>query len=195
MSYQVSNEEAIRNAGRLMAQGGCDAVKLEGGREALPRVSAIVQAGIPVMGHIGLTPQSASSLGGFRLQAKTAEAALRLIADARLLEEAGAFCLLVELVPDRVCRMVTENARIPVIGLGSGADAHGQLLIFHDLFGLYPDFKPRMAKVYRDLGTLVREGLSEYASDVRERRFPGEAHRFGMADEELAELERRRKRS
>jgi 3-methyl-2-oxobutanoate hydroxymethyltransferase len=195
MSYQVSNEEAIRNAGRLMAQGGCDAVKLEGGREALPRVSAIVQAGIPVMGHIGLTPQSASSLGGFRLQAKTAEAALRLIEDARLLEEAGAFCLLVELVPDRVCRMVTENARIPVIGLGSGADAHGQLLIFHDLFGLYPDFKPRMAKVYRDLGTLVREGLSEYASDVRERRFPGEAHRFGMADEELAELERRRKRS
>jgi 3-methyl-2-oxobutanoate hydroxymethyltransferase len=195
MSYQISNEEAVRNAGRLMAQGGCDAVKLEGGREVLSRVSAIVQAGIPVMGHLGLTPQSASTLGGFRLQAKTAEAALRLVEDARLLEEAGAFCLLVELVPDRVCGMVTEKAGIPIIGLGSGADAHGQLLIFHDVFGLYPDFKPRMAKVYRDLGILVREGLSQYVSDVRERRFPGEEHRFRMSDEELAELERQRKPS
>jgi 3-methyl-2-oxobutanoate hydroxymethyltransferase len=192
MSYQPSNETAIRNAGRLMAEGGADAVKLEGGREVLPRVEAIVRAGIPVMGHIGLTPQSASSLGGFRLQAKTADSAARLLEDVRLLEEAGVFALLVELVPDRVCRMVTESARIPIIGLGSGPDAHGQLLIFHDVFGLYPDFKPRMARVYRDLGSQVIEGLKAYAEDVRERRFPAAENFFEMEEEELAELERRR---
>jgi 3-methyl-2-oxobutanoate hydroxymethyltransferase len=191
MSYQPSNELAVQSAGRLMAEGGCDAVKLEGGRQVLPRVEAIITAGIPVMGHIGLTPQSASSLGGFRLQGKTAEAAARLIEDAALLEQAGVFALLVELVPDRVCRIVTESARIPIIGLGSGPDAHGQLLIFHDVFGLYPDFRPKMAKVYRDVGAIVLEGVKEYASEVRERRFPGEEHRFGIADEEMAELERR----
>ncbi len=190
MSYQPSNEIAVKNAGRLMAEGGCDAVKLEGGRAVVPRVEAIAGAGIPVMGHIGLTPQSASSLGGFRLQGKTAEAAARLLEDAKLLEEAGVFSILVELVPDRVCRIITENARIPIIGLGSGPDAHGQLLIFHDLFGLYPDFRPKMAKIYRDVGAVVLEGLKEYTDDVRERRFPGEEHRFGMAEEEMLELER-----
>jgi 3-methyl-2-oxobutanoate hydroxymethyltransferase len=190
MSYQPSNAAAVRNAGRLMAEGGCDAVKLEGGRAVLPRVEAIVGAGIPVMGHIGLTPQSASSLGGFRLQGKTAEAAARIVEDATLLEEAGVFSVLVELVPDRVCRIITENARIPIIGLGSGPDANGQLLIFHDLFGLYPDFRPKMAKLYRDVGAVVLDGLKEYVAEVRERRFPGEEHRFGIADEEMAELER-----
>ncbi len=190
MSYQPSNEAAVKNAGRLMAEGGCDAVKLEGGRAVLPRVEAMVNAGIPVMGHIGLTPQSASALGGFRLQGKTADAAARLLEDAELLEQAGVFSLLVELVPDRVCRIIKENARIPIIGLGSGPHAHGQLLIFHDLFGLYPDFQPKMAKVYRDVGAVVRDGLKEYVDEVRERRFPGEEHRFGMADEEMAELER-----
>lgn len=191
MSYQPSNELAVSNAGRLMAEAGCDAVKLEGGREVLPRVEAIVGAGIPVMGHIGLTPQSASALGGFRLQGKTAAAAERLIEDAALLEGKGAFAILVELVPDRVCRLVTEQARIPIIGLGSGPDAHGQLLIFHDLFGLYPDFTPKMAKRYRDAGALLLEGLTEFASDVREHRFPGPEQSFGIADEELSELERR----
>jgi 3-methyl-2-oxobutanoate hydroxymethyltransferase len=190
MSYQPSDELAVKNAGRLMAEGGCDAVKLEGGRAVVPRVEAIVGAGIPVMGHIGLTPQSASSLGGFRLQGKTAEAAARIVEDAKLLEEAGVFSILVELVPDRVCRIITANAGIPIIGLGSGADAHGQLLIFHDLFGLYPDFRPKMAKLYRDVGSVILEGLKEYADEVRERRFPGEEHRFGMADEEIVELER-----
>jgi 3-methyl-2-oxobutanoate hydroxymethyltransferase len=192
MSYQPSNESAVRSSGRLMAEGGADAVKLEGGREVIPRVEAIVGAGIPVMGHIGLTPQSASALGGFRVQGKTADAAARLLEDAALLEEAGVFALLVELVPDRVCGIVTESARIPVIGLGSGPDAHGQLLIFHDLLGLYPDFKPKMAKVYRDLGAAVLGGLKDYAEDVRGRRFPGPEHRFGMAESEIAELERRR---
>ena len=191
MSYQPSDEAAVRNAGRLMAEGA-DAVKLEGGRDVIPRVEAMVKAGIPVMGHIGLTPQSASSLGGFRLQGKTADAAERLLEDASLLENAGVFSLLLELVPDRVCRMATESAAIPIIGLGSGPDAHGQLLIFHDLFGLYPDFRPRMAKLYRDVGSVIRDGLKEYVDDVRARRFPGEENRFGMAGEELALLERRR---
>ena len=195
MSYQPSSEAAVRSAGRLMAEGGADAVKLEGGREVIPRVEAIVGAGIPVMGHIGLTPQSASALGGFRLQGKTADDAARILEDAALLEQAGVFALLVELVPDRVCRFVTASARIPIIGLGSGPDAHGQLLIFHDLLGLYPDFKPRMAKVYRDVGAAVLEGLKDYAEEVRARRFPGPEHRFGMAESEIAELERRRSAS
>jgi 3-methyl-2-oxobutanoate hydroxymethyltransferase len=192
MSYQPSDELAVTNAGRLMA-AGADAVKLEGGRFVVPRVEAMVRAGIPVMGHIGLTPQSASSLGGFRLQGKTADAAARLLEDAALLEQAGIFSLLVELVPDRVCRLITESARIPIIGLGSGPEAHGQLLIFHDLFGLYPDFRPRMAKIYRDVGAIMRDGLKEYAEDVRARRFPAEGNRFGMPAVEVAELERRRR--
>jgi 3-methyl-2-oxobutanoate hydroxymethyltransferase len=141
------------------------------------------------MGHIGLTPQSASSLGGFRLQGKTAGAAARLLEDAALLEQAGIFSLLVELVPDRVCRLITENARVPIIGLGSGPEAHGQLLIFHDLFGLYPDFRPRMAKIYRDVGAIIGDGLKEYVEDVRARRFPAEENRFGMPAGEIAELE------
>jgi 3-methyl-2-oxobutanoate hydroxymethyltransferase len=192
MSYQPSDEIAVRNAGRLMAEGGCDAVKLEGGRAVLPRVEAIVAAGIPVMGHIGLTPQSASALGGFRLQGKTADAAARIIEEAALLEEKGVFAILVELVPDRVCRIVTENSRVPIIGLGSGPDAHGQLLIFHDLFGLYPDFTPRMAKRYRNLGAEILEGLKDYAAEVGARRFPGPELCFSMPEEELVELERRR---
>jgi 3-methyl-2-oxobutanoate hydroxymethyltransferase len=193
MSYQPSNETAVRSAGRLMAEGRCDAVKLEGGREVLPRVEAIVAAGIPVMGHIGLTPQSASALGGFRLQGKTAAAAARILEDAALLEEKGVFAILVELVPDRVCRILTESSGVPIIGLGSGPDAHGQLLIFHDVFGLYPDFTPRMAKRYRDLGAALLEGLKEYVEEVSTRRFPGPEHFFGMPEEEMAELERRRR--
>jgi 3-methyl-2-oxobutanoate hydroxymethyltransferase len=190
MSYQPSDEAAVRSAGRLMAETGCDAVKLEGGREMLPRVAALVASGIPVMGHLGLTPQSASALGGFRLQGKTAQAAARIVADAALLEETGAFCLLLELVPDVVCRLASERAGIPIIGLGSGPHAHGQLLIFHDVFGLYPRFKPRMARLYEDAGARILDGLKRYASDVRDGGFPSRENWFSMPDEELAELER-----
>jgi 3-methyl-2-oxobutanoate hydroxymethyltransferase len=189
MSYQPSDEAAIRSAGRLMAETGCDAVKLEGGREILPRLRAIVEAGIPVMGHLGLTPQSASALGGFRLQGKNAADAARIVSDAALLERAGAFSILLELVPDRVCRIATERAEVPIIGLGSGPHAHGQLLIFHDVFGLYPKFKPRMAKLYEDAGALILRGLERYASDVREGSFPSRENWFPIPDEELAELE------
>ncbi len=191
MSYQPSDEIAVRSAGRLMAECGCDAVKLEGGSSVLPRVEAIAAAGIPVMGHIGLTPQSASALGGFRLQGKTADSAARVLEDAALLEQSGVFAILVELVPDRVCRILTERSGVPIIGLGSGPHAHGQLLIFHDLFGLYPDFTPRMAKRYRDLGAALLEGLKEYVRDVTERRFSGPGNFFAMPEEEAIALERR----
>lgn len=189
MSYQPSVETAVRNAGRLMAETGCDAVKLEGGREMADRLKAIADAGIPVMGHLGLTPQSAGALGGFRVQGRGAAQAQRIVDDARILEDAGAFSIILELVPDRLCRLITERAQGSIImGLGSGPDAHGQLLIYHDMFGLYPRFKPRMAKVFADAGAVIRAGLEAYVKEVSERTFPQPEHWFDMKDEEYAEL-------
>ncbi|MCL6580234.1 MAG: 3-methyl-2-oxobutanoate hydroxymethyltransferase [Firmicutes bacterium] len=188
MTYQTSDEDAVRNAGRFMAEAGCDAVKLEGGREMASRIRAISAAGIPVMGHLGLTPQSAASLGGFRLQGKTAAQALKLVEDARILEEAGCVAILLELVPDRVSSLITRRAGIPIISLGSGPDAHGQLLIFHDMFGLYPKFTPKMAKKYGDAGKVILDGLRQYVAEVQGRVFPEPERYFGMKDEEYAEL-------
>jgi 3-methyl-2-oxobutanoate hydroxymethyltransferase len=189
MSYQPSVETAIRSAGRFMAETGCDAVKLEGGAEMADRVAGIARSGIPVIGHLGLTPQSASALGGFRLQGKSAAQAKRIVDDARALEEAGAFCILLELVPDRVCRLITERARGAIImSLGSGPDAHGQLLIYHDAFALYPKFKPRMAKVFADAGAVIRDGLAAYVEEVTGRTFPASENWFGMKDEAYEEL-------
>ena len=191
MSYQPSVETAVRNAGRLMAETGCDAVKLEGGREMADRLKAIADAGIPVMGHLGLTPQSAGALGGFRVQGRGAAQAQRIVEDARILEEAGAFSIILELVPDRLCRLITERAQRSIImGLGSGPDAHGQLLIYHDMFGLYPRFKPRMAKVFADAGAVIKAGLEQYVKEVSERTFPQPEHWFDMKDDEYAELVR-----
>ncbi len=191
MSYQPSVESAIRNAGRFMAEAGCDSVKLEGGAEMADRVAGIARAGIPVIGHLGLTPQSVSALGGFRLQGKGAAQAKKIVDDAKALEEAGAFCILLELVPDRVCRLITERAEHCIImSLGSGPDAHGQLLIYHDAFGLYPKFTPRMAKVFADAGALIRDGLAAYVREVTERTFPQPDNWFGMRDEEYEELVR-----
>lgn len=189
MSYQPSVETAIRNAGRMMAETGCDCVKLEGGAEMADRVRGIAEAGIPVVGHLGLTPQSASALGGFRLQGRGAAQARKIVNDAKALEEAGAFAILLELVPDRVCQLITQRARNCIIfGLGSGPHAHGQLLIYHDAFGLYPRFKPRMAKVFADAGKVIQEGLRQYVKEVTERTFPQPENWFGMPDEEYAEL-------
>jgi 3-methyl-2-oxobutanoate hydroxymethyltransferase len=189
MSYQPSVETAIRNAGRFMAETGCDAVKLEGGAEMADRVEGIARAGIPVIGHLGLTPQSASALGGFRLQGKGAVQAKKIVDDARALEEAGAFCILLELVPDRVCALITERSSGAIImSLGSGPDAHGQLLIYHDAFALYPKFKPKMAKVFADAGAVIREGLDAYVTEVTDRTFPAPENWFGMKDEEYDEL-------
>jgi len=189
MSYQPSVETAIRNAGRFMAEAGCDAIKLEGGAVVCDRVRAIVDVGIPVVGHLGLTPQSASALGGFRLQGKTAETAKRIIDDAKALEQAGAFMILLEMVPDRVCKLITERAEnCLIMSLGSGPYAHGQLLIYHDAFGLYPKFKPRMAKVFADAGAVIRSGLESYVKEVSEKTFPAPENWFGMPDEEYEEL-------
>lgn len=189
MSYQPSVESAIRNAGRFMAEASCDAVKLEGGAEMADRMAGIVDAGIPAMGHLGLTPQSVSALGGFRLQGKGALQAKKIMDDAKALEEAGAFAILLELVPDRVCKLITERAENSIIiSLGCGPEADGQLLIYHDMFGLYPRFKPRMAKVYADAGQVITDGLKEYVDEVTHKTFPQPENYFGMPDEEYEEL-------
>lgn len=189
MSYQPSVELAIRNAGRFMAEAGCDAIKLEGGAPMADRIKGIVDSGIPAIGHLGLTPQSVSALGGFRVQGKSAELAKRIVDDAKILERAGAFAILLEMVPDRVCRLITERAENCIImSLGSGPCAHGQLLIYHDMFGLYPRFKPRMAKVFGNAGEVILNGLKEYVSEVTDKTFPQPEHWFTMKDEEYDEL-------
>ena len=189
MSYQPSVETAIRNAGRFMAEAGCDAIKLEGGVEMVDRVRGIVAAGIPTLGHLGLTPQSVSALGGFRVQGKGALQAKRIIDSAKALEQAGAFGILLEMVPDRLCKLITERAENCIImSLGSGPDAHGQLLIYHDMFGLYPKFKPRMAKVFAEAGKLIQAGLTQYVEEVKNKQFPQPENWFGMPDEEYKEL-------
>jgi 3-methyl-2-oxobutanoate hydroxymethyltransferase len=189
MSYQPSVETAIRNAGRFMAEASCDAIKLEGGKEMADRIAGIVAAGIPAMGHLGLTPQSISALGGYRVQGKAALQAKKIIDDAKALEQAGAFSVLLEMVPDRVCKLITERAEDCIImSLGSGPHAHGQLLIYHDMFGLYPKFKPRMAKVFGNAGEIIEKGIEQYIREVQDKAFPAEENYFGIKDEEYEEL-------
>lgn len=189
MSYQPSVESAIRNAGRFMAEAFCDAIKLEGGAEMADRMAGIVAAGIPAMGHLGLTPQSASALGGFKVQGRGAAQAKKIMDDAKALEGAGAFAILLEMVPDRVCKLITERAEnCFIISLGAGPDAHGQLLIFHDMFGLFPKFKPKMAKVYGDAGNVILEGLKNYASEVQNGSFPQPENWFKIKDQDYDEL-------
>ncbi len=191
MSYQPSVESAIRNAGRFMAEAGCDAIKLEGGSEMADRMHGIVSSGIPAMGHLGLTPQSVSALGGFRVQGKGALQAKKIIDDAKSLEQAGAFSILFEMIPDRLMKIITDRMETCYsISLGSGLDAHGQLLIYHDMFGLYPKFKPRMAKVFGEAGKVILDGLKQYAKEVQERSFPQAENWFGMSDEEYDELQK-----
>ena len=189
MSYQPSVETAIRNAGRFMAEASCDAIKLEGGAEMADRIQGIARAGIPAIGHLGLTPQSVSALGGYRLQGKSASKAKKILDDAKALEQAGAFMILLEMVPDRLCQLITQRAEHCIImSLGSGPHAHGQLLIYHDMFGLYPRFKPRMAKQFADAGKVILNGLTEYVKEVSEKTFPQPENWFGMPDEEYDEL-------
>lgn len=189
MTYQASVESAILNAGRFMAEAGCDAIKLEGGAAMADRVKGIVEAGIPAIGHLGLTPQSVSALGGFRVQGKSADLAKKIVDDAKAIEKAGAFAILLEMVPDRVCKLITERAEnCLIMSLGSGPDAHGQLLIYHDMFGLYPKFKPKMAKVFGNAGEVILNGLKQYAGEVTDKSFPQPDNWFGMPDEEFDEL-------
>jgi 3-methyl-2-oxobutanoate hydroxymethyltransferase len=191
MTYQPSVETAIRNAGRFMAECGCDAIKLEGGIEQADKIKGIVSAGIPAIGHLGLTPQSVSALGGYRVQGKNALLAKKIIDNAKALEKAGAFAILLEMVPDRVCQIITERAEGCIImSLGSGPHAHGQLLIYHDMFGLYPKFKPKMAKVYGNAGEVILNGLKNYHDEVIGRQFPQPENWFGIPDEEFADLKK-----
>jgi 3-methyl-2-oxobutanoate hydroxymethyltransferase len=191
MSYQASDELAVLNAGRFMAEAGCDAIKLEGGAAMAPRIKAIVDAGIPAIGHLGLTPQSVAALGGFRLQGKSAALAKVIVDDAKALEQAGAFSILLEMVPDRVCKVITERAKDCIImSLGSGPHARGQLLIYHDMFGLYPKFKPKMAKVFGNAGEVLLNGLKAYHDEVKAKAFPARENWFGMKDEEYDSLQK-----
>lgn len=188
-SYQVSLEEAVANAIRLMKEGGCDTVKLEGGSDMAPVVKRIVKAGVPVMGHIGLTPQTVSMLGGFKVQGKGEAAAKALLQDALDLQEAGAWGLIIEAVPENVARLITEKVTIPTIGIGGGRYCDGQVLVFHDMFGLFDKFLPKFVKQYAQLGEQIVTGLETFKEDVREARFPEEKHVFGgVSEEELKRL-------
>ena len=184
MSYQASVEEAVRNAGRFLQQAGMDTVKLEGGRERADAVRAIVGAGIPVMGHLGLTPQSINQLGGFRTQGKNAAAAKRLLEDALLLEEAGCYSIVLESVPTRLAEFISKKLSIPTIGIGAGIGCDGQVLVSHDLLGLFDRFTPKFVKKYADLNGEMKRAFGEYLADVQARQFPAAEHSVEMSDEE-----------
>jgi 3-methyl-2-oxobutanoate hydroxymethyltransferase len=184
MSYQVSTEEAVRNAGRFLQQGGMDSVKLEGGRERADAVRAIVSAGIPVMGHLGLTPQSVHQLGGFRAQGKTATAAKLLLEDAKILEEAGAFSLVLESVPARLAEYISRQLSIPTIGIGAGVGCDGQVLVTHDLLGLFERFTPKFVKQYANFHAEMNMAFTAYIDDVETKHFPAVEHTVEMSDEE-----------
>jgi 3-methyl-2-oxobutanoate hydroxymethyltransferase len=186
MSYEIDSLEAVRNAGRFLKEGGMDAIKLEGGTAIAPTVAAISRAGIPVMGHIGLTPQSVSKLGGFRVQGKTAAAARQLLADARALEAAGAFSVVLEAVPAPVAEAISQRLSVPTIGIGAGAGCDGQVLVYHDLLGLFDRFTPRFVRRYANLNETIREALERYRDDVVARAFPAEEHTYEMDEAELA---------
>ncbi len=188
MSYQVSVDEAVRNAGRFLQEAGMDAIKLEGGSERVKAVLAIVAAGIPVMGHIGLTPQSVAQLGGFRPQGRTAEAARRLLADALALQKAGCFSLVLESIPTRLATLISERLDIPTIGIGAGAGCDGQVLVIHDLLGLFERFKPRFVRQYLALHRDIVAALAAYKADVEARSFPAAEHTIEMPDDAWAAL-------
>ena len=188
MSYQVSEEEAVRNAGRLLQEGGAQTVKLEGGVRVAHTVKRIVECGIPVMGHIGLTPQSVNQFGGYRVQGKTAKAAAQLIHDAHALEEAGVFSIVLECVPAPLAKLVTERCRVPTIGIGAGPDCDGQVQVFHDFLGLNPDFVPRHTKLYAHLAEAISQAIATYTQEVQESTFPAEEHSFTMDPAILSEL-------
>jgi 3-methyl-2-oxobutanoate hydroxymethyltransferase len=187
-SYEASDEQAIANAVRLVKKGGADAVKLERAGTSVDRARAIVGAGIPVMGHVGLTPQTATVLGGFKAQGRTAERAQQLIDDAKSLEAAGCFAIVLEAVPPPVAAAVTRALTVPTIGIGAGADTDGQVLVWHDMLGYYEGRAPRFVKRYADLGEVITNALAQFADDVRTGAFPEEQHTYAMPDEELKDF-------
>ena len=188
MSYQADAADAIRNAGRLLKEGGCQSVKLEGGRYIADTVRKIVGAGVPVMGHLGLTPQAVNQLGGYRIQGRTTKAAVELIDDAKALEDAGAYALVLEGVPTQLAQMVTERLAIPTIGIGAGVHCDGQVQVFHDLLGLFDDFTPKHARKYANLSETIQDAVSRYVGDVRAETFPTDKESFNMSPEVVREL-------
>jgi len=190
MSYQVSPEEAVRNAGRFMKEAGCDAVKLEGGDEVIDATIAIVNAGIPVLGHLGLTPQSMSKLGGFKVQGKTADSAKRILDQALRLERAGCFAVILECVPDKVAKLISEKLSIPTIGIGAGSYCDGQVLVTNDMVGLFDRFVPKFVKQYVKLSGLILDGFKKYKDEVEKGIYPDEAHSFTISDDEMRKLKK-----
>lgn len=188
MSYEVTVEEAVRNAGRLMKEGRAGAVKLEGGVRVAEQIRAIVKAGIPVMGHIGLTPQSINVFGGFKVQGKSEEAARALLADAKAVEEAGAFAVVIEAVPAALAQMITDAVSIPTIGIGAGAGCDGQILVYQDMLGMFSDFTPKFVKRYANVGEVMREAFANYAAEVASGAFPTEEHTYKIKDDVLKKL-------
>lgn len=188
MSYQPSNETSIRNAGRFISEGGADAIKLEGGARMAERVEAIVRAGIPVMGHIGLTPQAASAIGGLKSQGRSAATAKALMDDAKCLEEAGAFSILLEAIPAKVAEVITGRAKVPILSIGSGPACHGQLLIVHDILGLFEAFTPKFVKKYADVSPVMLGAFQNYIKDVKDGAFPGREHTYTIPKEEWEAL-------
>jgi 3-methyl-2-oxobutanoate hydroxymethyltransferase len=195
MSYQVSVEEAVRNAGQFLQKGGMDAVKLEGGRERLGAIRAIIGAGIPVMGHLGLTPQSVHLLGGFRPQGKSAPAGEHLLEDAQLLEEAGCFSLVLESMPARLATTISEKISIPTIGIGAGAGCDGQVLVTHDMLGLFDRFTPKFVKKYSNLYSEMQAAFGAYIADVQAHGFPAQEHTVEMPEAEWEEFLKLRDRT
>ena len=190
MSYQVSKEEAVRNAGRFMKEAGCDAVKLEGGDEVLEVVEAISDAGIPVLGHLGLTPQTVSKLGGYKVQGKSAEAAKKILGQALRLEKAGCFAIVLECVPGKAAGYITGKLKIPTISCGAGVSCDGQVLVTNDMIGLFDRFVPKFVKQYANLSGVISEAFKKYKADIESGKFPGPEHTFEIKEEELKKLKK-----
>jgi 3-methyl-2-oxobutanoate hydroxymethyltransferase len=188
MSYNISLQQAVTNAGILYKDGGSDSVKLEGGQEMAPAVSAIARAGIPVFGHIGLTPQTANVLGGFKVQGKSLDQAKKVVDDALAIEAAGAFAIVLEAIPRQLAALITEKLSIPTIGIGGGLDCDGQVLVLHDLVGLFRRFTPKFVKVYADVYTVQQDAVKRFIGEVQTGKFPAEEHTFTMKEDAIAEL-------
>lgn len=187
-SYQVNPQESVKNAKRFIDEGGCDAVKLEWFDKCLEVTEMIIQAGIPVMGHIGLTPQTAEQLGGFKVQGKDAEAAKKLIKQAKSLEKLGCFSIVLECVPDKVAELITQQLKIPTIGIGAGINCDGQVLVIHDMLGLFARYKPKFVKQYINLSPMILDAIKEFRQEVLEGKFPDAEHSFTIKKEEMEKL-------
>lgn len=188
MSYQVSVEEAVRNAGRLMKEGRCQAVKLEGGAAVCPQIKAITQASIPVMAHIGLTPQSVNAFGGFKVQGKSEDAARKLIEEAKAVEEAGAFSIVLECVPAKLAELISKSVNIPTIGIGAGAGCDGQILVYQDMLGMFSDFTPKFVKKYAEIGDVMKAAFEKYIEETKDGSFPAEKHTFKISEDVINKL-------